>query len=73
MLVAEVGQRLLEAAQPRAAPPAESLLQTVCDQQCAKTDAQQHEPEILGAALAGQARVVAGAAVGFDLGGFHRR
>ena len=73
MLVAQVGQRLLETAQPGSAPPAERLLQAVGDQQCAEADAQQHQTEVLGAALARRRRAVAGVAVGFDLGGSHRR
>ncbi len=73
VLVAEVGQRLLEAAEAGTAPPAERLLQAVCDQQRAKADAQEHQSEVLGAALARQSHLVVGAAVGFDLGGLHRR
>ena len=53
VLVAGVGQRVLESGQPLAAPPAERLLQPVGDQHHAQADPQKQQTQVLGAAPAG--------------------
>ena len=55
MLVADVGQRVLEARQALAAPPAEDLLQPVRDQHRTEADPQDQQAQMLGAATAGGA------------------
>jgi hypothetical protein len=50
VLVSDFCQPVLEPLETRSAPPAEGLLQAVRDEQRADCPAQQHQPEVLGAA-----------------------
>ncbi len=55
VLVADVGQRVLEAGQALATPPAEQLLQSVRDEDGTEADPKNQQAKVLGAATVGGA------------------